>query len=83
MDFVANNEIVNTGKLRTALRQALGSLIWLHQTRPDIGYDITRIATEAVDACASVTLALQCNAIYNKTVRFLQTYARNSVYDTS
>ena len=81
-DFINNNnnEIKDTGKLRTSIRQALGSLIWLHQTRPDVGYDVTRIATEAVAACATATLALQSIALYNKTVRSVQTYARKIAY---
>ena len=82
-DFALNNQIGDAGKLRTALRQALGSLIWLHQTRPDIGYDIARIATEAVAACTAPNLALQCVALCNKTVRFAQIYARKIAYAPS
>ena len=79
-DFAMNNQIEDDGKLRTALRQVLGPLIWLHQTCPDFGYDITRIATEAVAACTDPTLALQFIALYNRAVRFAQTYAREIAY---
>ena len=35
-DYSAHN-VADANKLRTALRQSMGALIWLHQTRPDIG----------------------------------------------
>ena len=79
-EFLKNDSIIDAKLLRTALRQALGSLIWLHQTRPDIGYDITRLATDAALAVTDPALALQCINLYNKTVRFVQSYNRKIVY---
>ena len=45
--FVQHGGSLSGPKLRAALRQVLGSLIWLRQARPDIGFDITKIATDS------------------------------------
>ena len=55
-DHLELNKIKCQKALRTPLRQALGSLIWLHQPRPAIGFDITKLATGAVAACTDPTL---------------------------
>ena len=54
----------------------MGSFIWLRQTWPDVGYDITRIPAGAVATCEEAQLALRRMAMYNKTVRFAQKYGR-------
>ena len=38
-DHISRGEIVCRRAHRNKLRQAMGSLIWLRQTRPDIGFD--------------------------------------------
>lgn len=48
----------------------MGALIWLHQTRPDIGYDIAKLATDFVAVCTDPILARSAINMYNKTVRF-------------
>ena len=55
-------------------------MIWLHQTRPDIGFDITKLATGIVQACADPTQARATIALCNKTVRFVNNYHRDIVY---
>ena len=79
-DYAMGNNIICGKKLRKTLRQALGSWIWLHQTRPDSGFDITKIATDAVAACTDSTLARNIANLYNKTIRFFATYERKIVY---
>ena len=78
--YVSNGKILDSGKLRTALRQGLGALIWLHQTRPDVGFDITKMATDAVEAVTDPVLALKIIALYNKIVRFAQLHQRKIIY---
>ena len=52
-------EMPNAKKLRMALRQIPGALIWLHRTRLDIGFDIAKIATDSVQACGDVEAELE------------------------
>ena len=80
--FAQQGKIPNAQKLRTALRQVLGALIWLHQSRTDIGYDITKIATDSVAAFAEVGTALETLMIYNRTVRFANDYGRKILYSS-
>ena len=74
--------IPNAQKLRTARRHLLGSLIWLHRTQHDIGYDIAKIATDFVSACTDVDMALATLMLYNRTARFVEDYDR-AVLDSS
>ena len=53
---IENNRILGSAKFRKALRHCHGALIWLHQKRSDIGHDITKLATDAWGAVASVIL---------------------------
>ena len=57
-----------------------GSLIWLRQTRPYIGFDITKLATDAVAACLDPTQARPAINLYYKTVRFVNAYPRKITY---
>ena len=58
--------------MRTAPRQAIGALIWLHHDRPDVGWDITKLATEAAGSRKEAPKALETIAGYNKTAKFSQ-----------
>ena len=78
--IVQKGNILNAQKVRPALRKVLGALIWLRQSRRDIGYDITKIATGAVSASADVEMALGTLIIYNRTVRFVKDYDREILY---
>ena len=64
------------------MRQVLGALIWLHRTRPDIGFDITKIATDSAAACEDVDISLETLMIYNRTARFVKDYGRKLVYSS-
>ena len=44
---IGDNQITDASDLRSTFRQGLGSLIWAHQTRPDVGFTITQIATDS------------------------------------
>ena len=73
-------KIVCAKALRTTPFQGLGALIWLHQTRPDIGYDIPKLSTDDVAACADPLLARASVNLYSKTVRFVNNYPRKITY---
>ena len=82
-DFLKNGIILDPKLLRTALRQALGSLIWLHQPRPDIGYDIARLATGAALDVADPAFASHRIILYKKTARFAQNYNQKIAYTSA
>ena len=54
----------------------VGALIWLRQTRQDIGPAITQIDTEIPDACESPGKAKRPPDMYRKIVRFAKTHRR-------
>ena len=72
--YTDSQRITQPALLRSTFKQALGSLIWLHRTRPDIGFTITQIATQIVEACESVTKAKTLAGIYNKIVKFAKSH---------
>lgn len=74
--FAQRGKIAHPQKLRAALRQVMGSLIWLRQTRPDIGYDIAKIATDSFAAYTDVDMALSTLLMYSRTVRFIKDFGR-------
>ena len=78
--YVDSTSIRNPALLKSTFKQGLGSLIWLHQTRPDIGFTITQIATQIVEACESATKARTLAALYNKIVKFAKNHPRKIVY---
>ena len=45
--YLDNGVIKNQNDLRATTRQDLGALIWERQTRPDVGHNIAKIATDA------------------------------------
>ena len=79
-NYVDSTRITQPAVLKSTFKQALGSLIWLHQTRPDIGFTITQLATQIVEACESVTKARALAGIYNKIVKFVKNHPRKIVY---
>ena len=81
--FANKSTIIDAGKLRTALRQALGALIWLQQTRPYIRWDITTLATHAAEACKDPIKALGTIAVYNKTAKYFKNFRREITYSTN
>ena len=80
-DYVnEQGELKNVQNYKTAAKQVLGSLIWIHQTRPDIGFNIAKIATDAAKSCTSGDLAWKLIVLYNKTLRYLKSYGRKIRY---
>ena len=80
-DYVVKGRILDPAKFRIAVRQGLGALIWLRQTRPDIGFDITKLATDAVAAATGPELGKKIIILYNKIIRFAQLYDRKLTFD--
>ena len=80
--FVQHGEIIDPRKLRPAQRQVSGSLIWLRQTRPDIGFDITKIATDSGTSCTDADTSMATLMLYNHTVRFVKDYDPKLLYIT-
>ena len=52
----------------------------MHQTRRDIGRDIIKLATDAVEAFKEAPKALETMDVYNKTVKFAQNNRRKIRY---
>ena len=82
-DYVSQGRIVGAHKLRTVIRQVPGSLIRLRLSRPDIGYDITKTATDVAPFCQDTVVALQSLPLYNKVVRYVQNYNRGILYSAT
>lgn len=80
-DFIIKGKIQGDAQFRTAPRQELGAPIWPRQTRRDIGYDIAKLATDAVAAVTDVELGKKITLLYNKIVRFSQLYDRALMFD--
>ena len=49
--YAEQGMVRNMSDCRAALRQAPGAWIWDRQTRHVVGFNVTRIATDAVSAC--------------------------------
>ena len=77
---IQNNIVTNPSDLRSTFRQAIGALIWTHQTRPDIGYTITLMSTSSVSACKSPGEAREICRRYNKIVKFMKNHPRKIHY---
>ena len=78
--YVDSTGVKQPAMLKSTFKQGLGSLIWLHQTRPDIGFTITQIATQIVEACESMTKAKALANLYNKIVKFVKNHQRKITY---
>ena len=78
-EYINHNRITNPAGLKSTFKQGLGSLIWLRQTRQDIGFAITQIATQIAEACDSADKAAQLDNLYNKIVKFVKNHQRKSV----
>ena len=69
-EYLQNKRVADPAGLRSTFKQGLGSPIWLHQTRPDIGFAITQNATQILEACESADKAIHLANLYNKIVKF-------------
>ena len=79
-EYVSKSGITNAAGLKSTFKQGLGALIWLHQTRPDIGFAVTQMATQIVEACESPEKAIQLARLYNKMVKFVKNHRRKIRY---
>ena len=77
---VSRGNILNRADLQTTFRQGLGAIIWVHQTRPGVGFSITKIATDLAESCDDSSDAIQLCRLYSKTVRFLKAHVREMHY---
>ena len=73
-------EVTDSEMYRTAAKQALGSLIWFRQARPDIGFNLAKIATDAENSRTTGDLSTKLIALYNKTLRYMKSYGRKLRY---
>ena len=64
--YVDQSRIVKENELRSTFRQGLGALIWIRQTRPDVGFSIARMATDIPTARKDVDKCLLLARGYNK-----------------
>ena len=55
--YVQQNKILAPAKLRTVSGQAIRAIIWIQQTRPNIGFGVGEIATGDVESCQDVAKA--------------------------
>ena len=79
-EYLSAIGVANPAELKSTTKQGLGSLIWLQQTRPDIGFTITQIATKIVEACECSEKALKVANLYNKIARFAKNRRRKIRY---
>ena len=79
-EYLGPHGITNPAGLKSTFKQGLGALIWLHQTRPDIGFTITQIATQIVEGCSSKEKATHVMNLYNKIVKFVKNHPRKIHY---
>ena len=77
---INQGEITNADDLRSTFRQAVGALIWVHQTRPDIGFTITQMSTSSVAASKSVEEAKDLCRKYNEIAKFMKNHPRKIHY---
>ena len=76
--YIDSGGVTHPALLKSTFKQGIGYLIWLHQTRPDIGFAITQIATSVVEACESPTKAKALANLYNKIIKFAKNHQRKS-----
>ena len=79
-EYLPNDKIVSPHLLKSTFRQGLGTMIWIHQTRPEVGFIITSLATTLVESCLDSPNARMWMQQYNKLVRFAQTNNREIAY---
>ena len=47
---IAWAKVSNPADLRSTFRQSIGALLWVHKTRPDIGFTIAHLSKSSADA---------------------------------
>ena len=79
-EYVHRDQLVNVKDLQSTFRQGLGALIWIHQARPDVGFLITKIATDLTHSRTERPKAIALSKLYNKTVRFSKNHPTEILY---
>ena len=79
-EYLSGEKIVAPQLLKSTFRQGLGAMIWIRQTRPDVGFIITHLATTLVESCVDASKARRWMQQYNKLVRFAQSHNREIAY---
>ena len=79
-EYIHLEKIVNSVGLKSTFKQGIGALIWMHQTRPDIGFTITQMATQIAEACEGAEQAIQLARLHNKIVKFTKNHPRKIHY---
>ena len=86
-EYLPGDKIVAPQLLKSTFRQGIGAMIWIHQTRPDVGFIITHLATTLVESCVGASKARRWMQQYNKLVRFpshitgkLRTFRRIAIF---
>ena len=77
---IQGEQIADVADLRSTSRQGMGSLIWAHRTRPDVGFTITQIATGSKAALSSATAAREICRKYNRIIKFMRNHQRKIHY---
>ena len=74
--YIDSNAAKKHAILKSTFKKGTGSLIWLHQTLPDIGFTISQIATQIVEACDSPPDEKLSGGLYSKIVKFVKNRPR-------
>ena len=73
-EYIAGRRIANAAAPKSTFKQCLRELIWLRQARPGIGFAITQIATQIVEAFESPAKECALANLYNKIARFVKNH---------
>ena len=49
--YVNQQGLKNAPEIKSTFRQGIGSLIWIHHSRPDVGFSITKLAADLIQSC--------------------------------
>ena len=79
-DYVSIGRILESSKLWVVVRPVSGAHIWLRLSRRDIGFGVTKIATDDVPFCHDAVMDLQTLSLCNKAVRYVRNYDREPLY---
>ena len=72
--------LTHPGPPKSTFKQGMVSLIWIYQTRADVGVAIPQMATQVAESCESATKAKALPNLYNKIVKFAKHRPRAITY---
>ena len=70
--YANRKKVANIKDPQRTFRQGLVALIRVRRTRPDVGFLVTKITTDLMNARADAGKSTQLAKWYNKTVRFFE-----------